>query len=150
MGLSTKQRARNRLCHVRRALQPELRAKGLSRLLEDRQDFPRLPAPGHHQARQEPLGAAQQEGTATRLHTRPRGRRSCTRVRDIRRFERRDSSSADVFDDLDQFVDAVAVMAGEFDELSASLDDGTAFGCPGDRDASAASELEQSFVAEHP
>ena len=41
-------------------------------------------------------------------------------------------------------------MAGELDEFSRSLDDGTALGRPGDRDAAAASELEQPLVAEQP
>ena len=50
--------------------------------------------------------------------------------------------SADVFDDLNELVEAVAVVAGEIDELSGSLDDGAAFGCPCDRDAAAAPELE--------
>jgi hypothetical protein len=56
---------------------------------------------------------------------------------------------ADVFDDLDQFVDAVAVVAGEVDELSGSLDDGATLGRSCDRDPMPAPELEQSFVAEH-
>jgi Tol biopolymer transport system component len=56
--------------------------------------------------------------------------------------------SADVFDDLDQLVEAIALLAGEVDELFCSLDDGAAFGCPGDRDAPSASELEQSLVAQ--
>ena len=59
-------------------------------------------------------------------------------------------ASADVFDDLDEFVNAIAVVAGEVDEFFGSLDDGPAFGCAGDGDAAAASELEQSFVAEQP
>ncbi len=42
------------------------------------------------------------------------------------------------------------MVAGEVDELSGSLDDVAAFGCAGDGDAAAASELEESFVAEHP
>ena len=37
--------------------------------------------------------------------------------------------SADVFDDLDEFVGAVAVVAGELDELLRALDDGASFGC---------------------
>jgi hypothetical protein len=58
--------------------------------------------------------------------------------------------SADVFDDLDQLVEAVTLAAGEVDELFRSLDDGAAFGCACDRDATPAAELEQSFVAEQP
>jgi hypothetical protein len=65
-------------------------------------------------------------------------------------LERRSSSSADVLDDLDQLVEAVALPAGEVDEFFGSLDDGAAFGCSGDMDAASASELEQSFVAELP
>jgi hypothetical protein len=59
-------------------------------------------------------------------------------------------ASADVFDDLDQLVEAVALAAGEVDELFRSLDDGAAFGCPCNRGAAPASELEQSLVAEQP
>ena len=51
-------------------------------------------------------------------------------------------SSADRLDDLDQLVHAVALAAGEVDELSCLLDDGAALGRPGDGDATAASELE--------
>jgi hypothetical protein len=54
------------------------------------------------------------------------------------------TTSADVFDDRDEFVEAVAVVAGEVDEFFGSLDDGAAFGCAGDRDAAPAAELEQS------
>jgi hypothetical protein len=41
-----------------------------------------------------------------------------------------EASSGDVFDDLDEFVDAVAVAAGEEDGLFRALDDGAAFGVP--------------------
>jgi hypothetical protein len=54
-----------------------------------------------------------------------------------------------VFDDLDELVEAVALVAGEVDEFFGSLDDGTAFWCAGDGDSASAAELEQSFVAEH-
>jgi hypothetical protein len=50
-------------------------------------------------------------------------------------------------DDLDEFVGAVAVSAGECDEVSGLLDDGTAFRCGRDGDAASAPKLEQSFVA---
>jgi hypothetical protein len=50
--------------------------------------------------------------------------------------------SADVFDDLDQLVDAVAVVPGEVDELLRSLDDSATFGRACNRDAAAAAELE--------
>ena len=55
--------------------------------------------------------------------------------------------SAHVFDDFDEFVQAVAVVAGELDQFLGALDDDTAFGCPGDRNATPASELEESFIA---
>jgi hypothetical protein len=58
--------------------------------------------------------------------------------------------SADVLDDLDQLVEAVALLAGEVDEFRRSLDDGAAFGRAGDGDAAPAAELEQSLVAEQP
>ena len=40
------------------------------------------------------------------------------------------------------------LLACEVDELSSALDDRAAFGCAGDRDAAAAAEFEQAFVAE--
>ena len=54
----------------------------------------------------------------------------------------------DVLDDLYEFVDAIAVFTGERHELPRSLDDRTALGRSRDRDAAAAAELEQAFVAE--
>jgi hypothetical protein len=42
------------------------------------------------------------------------------------------SSSGEVFDDLDELVDAIALPAGELDELAGSLDDGPALRRPGD------------------
>ena len=50
--------------------------------------------------------------------------------------------SADVFDDLDELVHAVALAPGEVDELTSPLDNDSTFGRPGDRDATPASELE--------
>ena len=50
--------------------------------------------------------------------------------------------SAHVFDDCDEFVQAVAVVPGELDQFFGLLDDDTTFGCPGDRNATPASELE--------
>ncbi len=58
------------------------------------------------------------------------------------------SWSADVFDDLDELVEAVAVVAGELDELSRALDDGAAFGRSRDQDAAPGAELEQSLPAQ--
>jgi hypothetical protein len=57
-------------------------------------------------------------------------------------------SSPNVFDDLDELVELVAVVAGEFDEFSRALNDGAAFGCASDGDPAPAAELEQSLVAE--
>ena len=57
---------------------------------------------------------------------------------------------ADVFDDLDEFVELVSVSAGVVDEFSCSLDDGTTLGGAGDGDAAASPEFEQAFVAEQP
>jgi hypothetical protein len=54
----------------------------------------------------------------------------------------------DVFDDLDQFVELVALPARKGDEFLRSLDDGASFGCACDGDASSAPELEQTFIAE--
>ena len=56
--------------------------------------------------------------------------------------------SDEVFDDLDEFVGAVSVLACEVEELSSALDDRAAFRCAGNRDAAAAAEFEQAFVAE--
>lgn len=53
-----------------------------------------------------------------------------------------------VLDDRDELVEAVALAAGEGDELSCLLDDGASSGRAGDGDATSASEFEQSFVAE--
>jgi hypothetical protein len=49
---------------------------------------------------------------------------------------------ADVFDDLDELVEAVTLAAGEVDELLCSLDNGASFGRSCDQDAAAAAELE--------
>jgi hypothetical protein len=46
--------------------------------------------------------------------------------------------SADVFDDLDRFVQAVALLAGEIDEFLRSLDDSAALGRACDGDAASA------------
>jgi hypothetical protein len=57
-------------------------------------------------------------------------------------------TSADVFDDLDQFVEAVPVATGELDELLRPLDHGTVLRRADDGDAPSAAELEQALVAE--
>ncbi len=59
----------------------------------------------------------------------------------VSRSDHQRCSSADFFDDLDQFVEAVAVAAGEVDEFLRSLDDGAAFGCSCDGDSASAPEL---------
>ena len=56
--------------------------------------------------------------------------------------------SGEVFDDLDELVGAVSVLACEVEELSSALDDCAAFRCAGNRDAAAAAEFEHAFVAE--
>jgi hypothetical protein len=59
-------------------------------------------------------------------------------------------SSPDVFDDLDQLIEAVALAAGEGEELSRSLHDRATLRCSRDRDATSATELEKSLVSEQP
>jgi hypothetical protein len=49
------------------------------------------------------------------------------------------SSSGDVLDHLDEFVDGVSLSASELDQLPDLLDDGAAFGCSGDGDSASAS-----------
>ena len=56
--------------------------------------------------------------------------------------------SGEVFDDLDELVGAVSVLACEVEELSSVLDNRAAFRCSGNRDAAAAAEFAQAFVAE--
>ncbi len=51
---------------------------------------------------------------------------------------------------VDQLVHAVALATGGGDEFSGSLDDDTTLGRSCNRNATPASELEQSFVAQHP
>jgi hypothetical protein len=58
--------------------------------------------------------------------------------------------SADLLDDLDELVHAVALVPCELNELSCALDDSPALGRPRDRDATPAPELEQALIAEHP
>jgi hypothetical protein len=53
-----------------------------------------------------------------------------------------------VLDHADELVASVAVRAGEFDEIVDRAQDCTALRCTGDRDAAAAAELEQAFVAQ--
>ena len=54
-----------------------------------------------------------------------------------------------VLDDPDELVHPIALAAGELDELTRARDDSALLGRPGDRDATAAAELEQSLVAQH-
>src|SRR5262245_27070663 len=58
------------------------------------------------------------------------------------------AASADVFDDCDELVYAVALASGEFDEFPRSRDDRAALGRAGDRDAAPTPELQQPFVTE--
>jgi hypothetical protein len=57
---------------------------------------------------------------------------------------------SEVFDDLDEFVHAVALPLRELDELTRSLDNGTPLGRPSDRDPAPAPELEEALIAEQP
>jgi hypothetical protein len=57
---------------------------------------------------------------------------------------------AEGLDDVDQFVEAVAVTACELDEVAGSFDDRALLGCADHGDATPAAELEQAFVAEQP
>jgi len=57
---------------------------------------------------------------------------------------------ADVLDDLDELVNAIALSAGELNELPRTGDHCAALGRTGDGDAAASAELEQSLVAEYP
>ena len=59
-------------------------------------------------------------------------------------------ASADVLDDLDEFVQAVTLAAGEVDKLPCSLDNSAAFGRSCDRNTTPTPELEQTLIAEHP
>jgi hypothetical protein len=70
--------------------------------------------------------------------------------RRLHRLEAATVWSVDVLDDLDEFVGAVAVLAGVVDEVACFLEDGPPFGGTGDGDAAAAAEFEESFVAEQP
>src|SRR5262245_48546672 len=65
-------------------------------------------------------------------------------------YAHRTRGSGDVLDHLDELVDGVSLSASELDEFSDFLDDGAAFGCPGDGDSAAAAKLEQPFVLEQP
>jgi hypothetical protein len=65
-------------------------------------------------------------------------------------LERGSLCSADVLDDLDQLVQAVALTARELDKLPRSLDDCTTLGRPRNRDATSTSELQQSLVPQQP
>ena len=52
-----------------------------------------------------------------------------------------------LFDDADELCGLVALVAGEIEEVSGALDHGATLRGTRDRDAAAAAELEQSFVA---
>jgi len=56
--------------------------------------------------------------------------------------------SPELSDEVDEFVGSVALSAGVVEELFGFFDQGALFGGAGDRDAAAAAEFEQAFVAE--
>src|SRR5262249_11712015 len=56
--------------------------------------------------------------------------------------------SAELSDEVDEFVGLVALGAGVVEEGCGSFDEGALFGGGGDGDAAAAAEFEQVFVAE--
>src|SRR4029079_15897838 len=56
----------------------------------------------------------------------------------------------DVFDDVDELVHAVALAAGELDELSGPLNARATLGCPSDADAAPAAKLEEALVTKEP
>ena len=56
--------------------------------------------------------------------------------------------SAEVLDDLDEFVGLVALGTRIAEEISGAFDDGGLLRGAGDSDPAATTELEQSFVAE--
>jgi hypothetical protein len=58
----------------------------------------------------------------------------------------RSCASCDCLDDLDQLVEAVAVLAGELDEFPGVLDHGALLGRSGDGDATATAELEETLI----
>ena len=58
--------------------------------------------------------------------------------------------STHALDDLDQLVQAVALVASELHEVPRSLHDRAPFGRPRNRDATTTPELEQSFVPKEP
>jgi hypothetical protein len=56
--------------------------------------------------------------------------------------------SPELLDEFDEFVGLVALGAGVVEEVFGSFDQGALFRGAGDRDAAAAAEFEQAFVAE--
>src|SRR5262245_25917266 len=64
----------------------------------------------------------------------------------VRRLMGRARLSGDVFEDLDELVQAVTVLATELDELACLHHDDTALGCSRNRDASTATEVEKAFL----
>src|SRR5579862_4374895 len=56
----------------------------------------------------------------------------------------------EALDDPDQLVRAVALLAGEADELARPGEDGSLLRCSGDVDAAPAPEFEQVFVPQEP
>jgi hypothetical protein len=56
--------------------------------------------------------------------------------------------SSELSDEVDEFVGFVALRAGVVEEVFGFCGEGAVFGGAGDRDAAAAAEFEQAFVAE--
>jgi hypothetical protein len=56
--------------------------------------------------------------------------------------------STELLDEVDELVGFVALAAGVLEEVFGLFDEGASFRRPGDRDAAAAAEFEQAFVAE--
>jgi hypothetical protein len=82
------------------------------------------------------------------MHVSTANRRAGGIGRDVARVLAPLLVSGEVFDDPDELVGAVSVLACEVDEVSSALDDRAVFRCAGNRDAAAAAEFEQALVAE--
>ena len=63
-------------------------------------------------------------------------------------LDRRARQLRDVFDDLDELVNAVALSTCEHDKVPRSLNHRASLGRPGNRDTSSTAELEQPLVSE--
>ena len=90
----------------------------------------------------EPRSEDSSRASGTKAFIAPRDRSPGVRQRPGMSLERRWKFSAHVFDDSDEFVQAVAVVPGELNQLLRPLDDDTTFGRPDDRNATPTSELD--------